>query len=219
MPNVINQAVEANIPVVTIDSDAPNSKRAAYVGTDHYELGRIMGQKLVEYTGGEAKVGVATAPGQTNLERRIDGIKDVFASNRGMRIVQTVDNKGDVSVCARVVTQMLQANPDINAVACVNAASAGVATALRETNRVGEVTAVTSDINKPIADAVRNGAIRSTMVQRTYMEGYYGIQMLALLSHPTSFMQNQLQAGISPLPEEFDTGVIVVDKSNVGAFS
>lgn len=219
MPDVIDQAVEAGIAVVCIDSDAPKSKRQAYVGTDHYELGRILGQRLVDVTGGDGVVGIATVPGQVNLDRRIDGIKDVLAAHSGMTIKATVDNQGDESRNATVVASMLQANPEINAVANVNAASAGVAAALRETNKIGKVKAVTSDINEPIANAIRQGSIESTLVQRTYMEGFYGVQFLALLTHQTSFMQQQTENGVSPLPENFDTGVIVVDKSNVDAFS
>ena len=33
----IDQAVEAGIPVLCFDTDAPNSKRVGYVGTDNYQ--------------------------------------------------------------------------------------------------------------------------------------------------------------------------------------
>ncbi|MGB3337049.1 MAG: substrate-binding domain-containing protein, partial [Devosia sp.] len=43
---VINRAVEAGIPVITFDSDAPDSQRSAYVGTDNKQFGTALGELL-----------------------------------------------------------------------------------------------------------------------------------------------------------------------------
>lgn len=43
---LINNLVDAGIPVVTLDSDSPGSRRAAYVGTDNVFLGRTMARLL-----------------------------------------------------------------------------------------------------------------------------------------------------------------------------
>lgn len=219
MVPVINSVVAAGVPVVCIDSDAPDSKRDVFVGTDHFNLGTVMGQQLVKYTNGTAKIGVATVAGQANLEQRIAGIMSVFASNPGMKIVQTVDNGGTVEQCATVVAAMLQAHPDLTAIACVNDTSAGVATALQQTNRVGKVVAVTSDIHPPVVAAIKAGVIKATMVQRTYTEGFFAVLNLAMLANPTAYMTHQASYGVATLPRVFSTGTIVVDSNNVAAYS
>ena len=214
----INAAVEAGIPVVTIDADAPDSQRLAFIGTDHFELGVILGQQLVERTGGQARVGVSTVPGQDNLDARIAGIEEVFSSNPGMEIVATVNNQGDDSQTASTAVQMLQSDPDINAIAVVNATTAGIATALRETDRTGDVTVVGSDITQPVIDAIDDGSIAATMVQRTYMQAYLAVTLLFLNNHPTEYLQVQKDAQIELLPPRVNTGTIVVTEENVDAY-
>ncbi|MEC2346439.1 substrate-binding domain-containing protein, partial [Paenibacillus barengoltzii] len=44
---VINKAVRRGIPVVTIDTDAPNSQRLTYVGTDNLAAGERLGRLVV----------------------------------------------------------------------------------------------------------------------------------------------------------------------------
>ena len=62
--DAVNKAVEAGIPVVTLDSDLPNSKRVAFVGTGNYDAGFKGGEKLAELIGGRGKVAILTKVGQ-----------------------------------------------------------------------------------------------------------------------------------------------------------
>lgn len=58
MRRVIDRAVEAGIPVVTWDSDSPNSKRQAFYGMDDYEAGKVIGEELAKLIGGKGKVAI-----------------------------------------------------------------------------------------------------------------------------------------------------------------
>ena len=44
----IGTAIEANIPVITVDSDAPRSARLFFIGTNNLAAGHLGGQRLVE---------------------------------------------------------------------------------------------------------------------------------------------------------------------------
>lgn len=215
----IDRAIAAGIPVVTVDTDAPNSKRMTYLGTDNYQAGRVMGERIAEVLGGEGKVGIATVPGQFNLEERIRGIKDVFAEKYpDLEIVAIVDDKNDDSATADAVVAMMQAHPDIDLVTSMNAVGAGVAAALRQTGQVGKVKAVVFDITDPILDGVADGALDSTIVQRTYMMTYVGVHLLYRYNHPSEYLGNWLNAGIGVLPNIVDTGVMVVTADQVDVF-
>ena len=214
----IDKAIEAGIPVVTVDTDAPQSKRMTYLGTDNYQGGRAMGLRMVEVAGGKAKVGLASVPGQFNLEERIRGIKDVFKDNPGMELVTIVDDKNDDSGTATAVVAMLQANPDITLVGSINAVGAGVAAALRQTNNVGKVKAVLFDITEPSLNAIEDGTADSTMVPRTYMMTYVGVKLLYTYNHRTNYLDKWFQNGIVVLPNAVDTGVMVVTKEKAAAF-
>jgi ribose transport system substrate-binding protein len=215
----INKAMQAGIPLVTVDTDAPNSTRLTYLGTENYSAGRTMGLEMLTVLDGTAgKVGLASVPGQFNLEERIRGIKDIFAEKGGAEVVTVVDDKNDDAATADAVVAMLQANPEINLVGSINAVGAGVAAALRQTNNVGKVKAVTFDITEPIIAGLEDGSINSTMVQRTYMMTYVGVYFLYYVNHPSPYLKNWLDNKLSILPFAVDTGVMAIHKDQTAAF-
>ena len=78
----INKAVEAGIPVMTWDSDSPDSSRFTYLGVSNYDGGRAAADLLVRAMGEEGKVALLTGvPGALNLEERIRGFEDVIAES------------------------------------------------------------------------------------------------------------------------------------------
>jgi len=215
----INKAIEAGIPLVTVDTDAPASKRMTYLGTDNYNAGRSMALAMLAALGDKPpKIGLATVPGQFNLEERIRGIKDILAEKKTGEIVAIVDNKADDAAAADAVVAMLQAHPDINLVSSINAAGAGASAALRQTSNVGKVKAVLFDITEPIIAGIEDGSVDSTMVQRTYLMTYIGVWLLYLYHHPTKYLENWLKNGIAILPYAVDTGVMTIRKGQMAAF-
>src|ERR1700677_1485619 len=90
----INKATAAGIPVITIDSDAPDSQRLYFIGTNNLEAGRLGGQFVAAQLNGKGNVVFFTMPGQPNLEERLKGYKDVFANSPGIKIVEVFDMKG-----------------------------------------------------------------------------------------------------------------------------
>ena len=86
----INQAVEAGIPVMTWDSDAPESERFTYLGVDNYEGGRAAGELLVTFMGEEGQVALLSGvKGAYNLEERIRGFEDYVADYPDIEVVTT----------------------------------------------------------------------------------------------------------------------------------
>ena len=94
----IDAAVAAGIPVITIDSDAPASHRLYFIGTNNLEAGRLGGARVAAQLNGKGNVVFFTIAGQPNLEERLKGYKDVFASYPGIKIVDVFDMKGDSGV-------------------------------------------------------------------------------------------------------------------------
>ncbi len=74
----INKAVDAGIPVVVYDSDIPNSKRHAFLGTNWYEIGRMQGEEMVKLTGGKGKIAYMGILGLSNMEDGFRGLLDVL---------------------------------------------------------------------------------------------------------------------------------------------
>jgi ribose transport system substrate-binding protein len=111
----INRAVDAGIPVMTWDSDSPQSKRFTYLGVDNYLAGKAAGNLLVSALGGRGKVAILTGvPGAFNLEERIRGFKDVAAQFPEIEIVATVFSNDDINLGVQVVEETIQAYPGLD---------------------------------------------------------------------------------------------------------
>ena len=115
LTDTINRAVDAGIPVVTWDSDAPRSKRLAFYGVDDFDSGRIMGQEAIKLLGGKGKVAIITSVGATNLQRRLDGVRDALAAAPGIQIAEVYDIKEDVVRCAEIIATGTRRYPDLAA--------------------------------------------------------------------------------------------------------
>src|SRR5580693_8611846 len=63
----INKAMAAGIPVITMDSDAPDSQRLYFIGTNNLEAGRLGGQRVAAELNGKGNVVFFTMPGQPIL--------------------------------------------------------------------------------------------------------------------------------------------------------
>ena len=115
LTETINRAIDAGIPVVTWDSDAPKSKRIAFYGVDDLASGRIMGEQAIKLLNGKGKVAIITSLGATNLQSRLDGVKEALAKAPGIEIVETYDIKEDSVRCAEIIATGTRRYPDLAA--------------------------------------------------------------------------------------------------------
>ena len=93
----IDAAIAAGIPVITLDSDAPSSKRLLFIGTNNYQAGVMGGRVLAKQLQGKGNVVVFTMPGQANLAERLNGYRFALGEHPGFKI-DVVDIKGDPRV-------------------------------------------------------------------------------------------------------------------------
>src|SRR6185295_2395566 len=103
LSSTIDKAVDAGIPVVTWDSDAPTSKRVAFYGVDDFKSGQIMGEETAKLLNGKGTVAFLTSLGANNLQRRLEGAKDALSKFPGIKIVDTFDIKEDSMRCQELI--------------------------------------------------------------------------------------------------------------------
>jgi ribose transport system substrate-binding protein len=114
---VINKAVAAGIPTVVYDSDIPNCRRNAFLGTDWYEIGKMQGEEIVKQIHGKGKIAYMGILGLTNMEAGFRGLQDVVKKYPGIEIVGKFDDKANVEEAAKLTSDLLSAHPDIAAIA------------------------------------------------------------------------------------------------------
>jgi ribose transport system substrate-binding protein len=117
LTTAINDAVDAGVPVVCFDSDAPDSKRFADYGTDDYQCGQLIMSELARYMGNKGTVAIlAGNEAAPNLQRRVQAVRDELAKHPDMK---ELNNGNGVfyhqelpEQAAQAVTQAMLANPN-----------------------------------------------------------------------------------------------------------
>jgi len=217
---IVNKAIDQGIPVVTVDADLPTSRRLAFVGTGNKNAGRMGAEKLVELIGGRGKVAIMTRPGQSNLDERVAGYKEVLARYPDIEIVHVADTQGDPVIAAKAAATLLLMYPDLAGIACVEAAGgSGAATAVREAGRVGQVKIVAMDRGSEVLDAIEEGIISASVAQQTALMPFYALQILYNLNNSrVEITTDNKAAGVLGIPSVVDTGVIIIDINNFEYF-
>src|SRR6478735_4085094 len=116
----INDAVQRGVPVMTFDSDAPESKRFAYYGVDDRQLGEDVMGELAKMLGGKGRVAIlAGNQNAPNLRRRVEGVKTEAAKHHGIQIIGTFYHAETPQDAAAEVIRVNNAYPDIKGWAMV----------------------------------------------------------------------------------------------------
>ncbi len=213
--SVINQAIEAGIPVVTICGDVPGSKRIAFVGVNQYEVGVVGGEYLAKILNKKGNIGILsmTAP---MFQERAQGYRDTFAKYPEMKIAAEGDTKADLPTGISVAKSILTAHPDLNAFVCVDSVGAmSAVTAVKEAGLVGKVKIIGMDRNSDTVQYIGKGLIDASVAQKGHLSTFYGMQILFNLRHnPTPVTTDNEAAGVMAAPVWINTGVTMVTKDN-----
>ena len=216
----IDSAVLQGIPVICIDADAPDSRRILFVGTDNFRAGQESGKRMADLLKGQGQVVIITIPGQTNLDERVSGVTETLKKYPGIKISQTIDDKGDPRNANDSVSALLAKKEKVDGVICLEASGgSGVAEALHRLDMTGKVAVVAFDKDPETLDAIEKGWISATIVQKPYIMAYYGLKFADDLHHNAVHeFKDWRTAPVAPLPAWVDTGTASVDKSNLAAF-
>lgn len=216
----INQAIQEGIPVICMDSDVPDSKRIMFIGTDNFESGMESGKRIAEILHGEGSVVVITIPGQSNLDRRMEGLQEVLKKFPKIKILETFNDQGDPVKANDEISRLLAEKKKLDGIVCLEASGGpGAAEALHRLNLGGKIPIVAMDKNPETLDWISQGVITATIAQKPYTMSFYGLRFLSdLHNNVVHEFKDWRTAPASPLPTRVDTGTAVIDSSNVAAF-
>ena len=217
----IDAAVAAGIPVLTMDADSPASKRLIFIGTNNYQVGVMAAKVAVKEMHGKGNVVVFTMPGQTNLDDRLRGYRDTFATSPQIKIARVVDIAGNPRVAFDTASEIVGKEKDkVEGFVCLEAqAGKEVAEVLTRYN-LKDKTILAMDTDPETLDWIRKGVIAATIAQKPYTMAYVGMTMLDNLHHnpPRSLQEDWTADPVATIPAFIDTGAALVDKTNVEAF-
>ena len=210
----INKAIAAGLPVITFDSDSPESNRLAFVGTNNYAAGFEAGKAMAGWLNGKGHIGISTFPGPDHLKSRVDGFKAALAQYGPAIKTSIVNDEGDVVKAETQLTALLQANSDINGIFAAHGnPGPGAAAAVRSLGREGEVDIMGFDFGMPVIELIEKGEIRGTVGQNPYLMGYMAMILAYSANHPTDVPS--AKAPFGHVPSNVDTGVAILGKEEV----
>ena len=176
---MINE-IAKQVLVVTQDSDAPQSNRACYLGTDNVAAGRQAGELIKEALpqGGKIMVFVGQSDAR-NAQERYQGIKESLAGSKVEIMDLRTDDTNRVRAKANVSDTLVK-YPDV---ACLvglwSYNGPAIISALKDAGKIGQIKVVCFDEEDETLAGVKDGSIYATVVQQPYEFGYQSVQMLA----------------------------------------
>ncbi|MEO8595346.1 MAG: substrate-binding domain-containing protein [Candidatus Solibacter sp.] len=216
----IDSAIAQKILVITIDSDAPASKRLTFIGTNNYQAGLAGGRVLAERLHGKGNVVFYTMPGQPNLDERLQGYKTILGDRAQMKIVQVVDVKGDAGIAFDSTKEMLHRKPAPDAFVCLVSFACPEVAEVLDRNKVSGKVVVAMDTDPNTLTWIQKGMIDATIAQKPFTMSHYGVLMLDSMHHSKLPLLDikWSEDTRSPMPMFVDTGAILIDKSNIEGF-
>ncbi|HEX4576706.1 MAG TPA: substrate-binding domain-containing protein [Edaphobacter sp.] len=215
----IDAAIAAGIPVITMDSDSPESKRLYFIGTNNFEAGKLGGRRMAARLNGKGNVVFFTNPGQPNLDDRLKGYQDILEDYKGIKVVEVFDIKADPgSALDQAAVYLARTGPaKIDGFICLDSRSgSNVAEALKRRNVTDRVL-IAMDVDSDTLKLVGDGTIDSTISQKPYTMAFLGLKALDDIHHyPVKPLGGDYGLDPnSPFPAFIDTGVALVDKTNL----
>ena len=176
---MLNRAASQAL-VVTQDSDAPNSNRTCYIGTDNVEAGRQAGRLLKEALpqGGKVMVFVGVLDAE-NARQRNQGLNEALQGSNIQILDVRTDNTDRVRAKSNAADTLVN-HPDIaGLVGLWSYNGPAILSAVKEANKVDKVKIIAFDEEDETLSGIKDGAIYATVVQQPFEFGFRSMELMA----------------------------------------
>jgi ribose transport system substrate-binding protein len=176
---MINE-VAKQILVLTQDSDAPQSDRACYLGTDNVAAGRQAGELIKEALpqGGKIMVFVGKSDAR-NAQERFQGIKERLQGSKVEILDLRTDDTDRVRAKSNVSDTLVKHADVAGLVGLWSYNGPAILNAVKDAGKVGQVKIICFDEEDETLAGVKDGAIFATVVQQPYEFGYQSVLLMA----------------------------------------
>jgi ribose transport system substrate-binding protein len=171
-----------SVSIITVDSDAPASKRLAYLGTDNYAAGQLAGQLIKQALpkGGKIVLFVGKKNAENAVERE-QGITDCLAGSN-VHILDIMEDNADIGKAKANAARAIADYPDLAMeVGLWSKNGPAILSAVNDAHRIGKIKIVCFDQDVDTLSGIKSNAIYATVVQQPYEIGYQSTKLLAHL--------------------------------------
>ncbi len=205
----VEKALQAGIPVVAYNADAPGNKRLSYTGQDLKLAGEKMGARIVAAVGeGDVALFIAT-PGSANLQPRIEGaVKVIKASGKPITPHEVATGAAEPGELSAIEAYWTGHKETKGMYSVDGGDTAQLAKVMQKFGLAGKVKAGGFDLAEVTQKLLHEGQIEFTIDQQPYLQGFYPVLQM-FLWHVSGSL-----TGLS----EMDTGLKFIDKETVAPY-
>ena len=179
MRDCIRRKVDAGIPVITFNTDLPDSGRLCFVGQDLYKSGCIAASLMKKLLhGAEKRLLIVTGSDRFRAHReRVQGFCDVIRrSTAGIEMIGAVETEDDPILTRDRISAALAADPTVDG---IYIASSHMPTAMQVlTGQTRKYRVVVNDLMPEIREAMRAEIVDFTIFQNPFEQGYRPVKLL-----------------------------------------
>jgi ribose transport system substrate-binding protein len=204
----INDAAARGVPVMTFDSDAPDSKRFAFYGVDDLKTGQAVMDELAKQMGEKGNIAIlAGNQNAPNLRRRVQGVEEAAKKYPDMKIVGTFYHIETPQDAAAEVIRVQNAYPQIQGWAMIGGWPLFTQTLLTDLDpkktKIVSVDALPAELAY-----VEKGLAPVLLAQPTYLWGYVSVEKIIQKVHLKQ-----------DVPEVIPMELVRVSKENLGTWA
>jgi ribose transport system substrate-binding protein len=162
----IRKANDAGIPVFTADVASEDGKIVTHIASDNFKGGQLAGEYLVKILNGKGNIAIINMPSVTSVLDRVDGFRSAIKDYPEIKVVADVNGQGVRDKSLQVTSDVLQANPDLNAIFGINDDSAlGALDAVQQYNKKN-IFLIGYDATPPAVDEILSGGpLKADVIQ------------------------------------------------------
>lgn len=200
---VIDKAVEAGIPVICFESDAPASRRLAYIGTDNIQAGETMGHAISQLLKGRGMILVSTGFSDSmHLRERLEGMLAYIHRETKIDVLEVRYHQGIPEQALLDLEGMIDDHPHFDAFVALDIVSGATSILVWKAMGLNRY-ALTFGLMPEIEEAIRNGQITMAVSQDEQRWG--------------ELIVSQLLKAVEgeEVPAYTDTGISLVDLASL----
>jgi simple sugar transport system substrate-binding protein/ribose transport system substrate-binding protein len=201
---LIDRVIDAGIPVISYNTDNPDSKRLVFAGQDLVQSGRDAGEQMASVLGGEGRVMITTidAAAQWSLDRE-GGAREVLEAIDGIEVVRTLNTGTDPQEIYAAIENAMLADPGITGILSLECCSTPAAGEwVKRNSQTGMIKVVGFDLLDQTVDLVADGVVQVTIDQAPERQGYEAVNLLV------QFLNGETI-------DDLDTGVGIFTPENI----
>jgi ribose transport system substrate-binding protein len=204
----IDDAVAHNVPVMTFDSDAPESKRFTFMGIDDVKAGERVLEELAEQIGDAGSIAVlAGNKDAPNLQKRVRGVLEAAKAHPKIKIVGTYYHVETPDAATAEVLRVQKASPQIKGWAMIGGWPLFTQTLLTDLDPK-KVKIVAVDALPAELAYVEKGLAPVLLAQPTYKWGYVSVEKIVEKVHLKQ-----------DVPQIIPMELVKVTKNNLGTWA